>query len=255
MGLAPDDVMLSSPAMRRRAPQLVALAALITLAAPAGAGPAAVDATLDDVRAIATPCPEAAAHCVGLVVHVAAAVDGGLVQGPDWIAGQVATANRLFAPLGLGFTVIDVRGLDVAEGVIVTRAERSALGKRRVKPGAVHVFVVAKLGDIDDTGHEINGVHWRRGGKHWVIVSARAWDLTLGHELGHFVGLPHSDVAGSIMNTTPRKEPPAAERAFQPDELERMGRNLRRMLRDRSLRDRVPPPPRPPRARKPVRGR
>lgn len=252
--------MLSSRAMRRRVPALVTLAALTALAAlasPVGAGPAAGDATLDDVRASAAPCPEAAAHCVGLIVHVAAAESGGLVQGPDWIAGQIATANRLFTPLGLGFTIVEVRGLAATEAVVTTRAERSALGKRRVKPGAVHVFVVAKLGDIDDTGREINGVHWRASGKHWVIVSARAWDLTLGHELGHFIGLPHSDVAESIMNTTPRRDPPPEARAFQADELERMGRNLRRMLRDRALRDRVPPPPPPPRAPRPrkVRGR
>jgi|JI10StandDraft_1071094.scaffolds.fasta_scaffold17903_9 hypothetical protein len=243
--------------MRRSGPvRLIGLALVLALAGsrPAGAGPDAAASTLADIEAIAAPCPAEAVHCVGLFVHVAPALDGGLAQGPDWVAGQVATANRLFAPLGLGFTITAVRGLADDDLVITTRDDRNRLG-RRVTGGVVHVFVVGRLGNIDEAGGEINGVHWRRGGRHWVIVAAKAWDLTLGHELGHFFGLPHSEVAASIMNTTWRSEPPRDQRVFQPDELERMRAGLRRMLRGRALRDHAvpagtaPPPPPPRRAR------
>lgn len=197
-------------------------------------------ATLDDVRAIAAPCPDAVTHCFGLVVHVAPGADGGLVQTPGWVARQVATANRLFAPLAVGFTITDVRALSADEADIETRADRDRLGRKRFTRGVVHVFVVARLANVDEAG-DINGVHWRKGARRWVIVASKAWDLTLGHELGHFLGLPHSEVAASIMNTTARREPPPAERAFQADELERMRGNVRRLVRDRGLRDHARP--------------
>jgi hypothetical protein len=175
------------------------------------------------------------------VVHVAPGLAGGLAQGPDWLAAQVATANRLFRPLGVGFTVSAVDGLDADDAVIMTRVDRNRLGRLVRSRGVVHVFVVARLGDIDESGNEINGVHWRRGGKRWIFVAAKAWDLTLGHELGHFFDLPHSEEADSIMNTARRRDPPPALRAFLADELDRMRRRLTRMLRDRTLRDRAVP--------------
>jgi hypothetical protein len=197
---------------------------------------------LEAVRLASPPCPAEAAHCFGLVVHVAPAMDGGLVQTPAWIAAQVATANRLFAPLSVGFTIDEVRGLADRDVAIMSRAERNRLGSRLRARGRIDVFVVARLGDVDDSRHDINGVHWRRGGRRWIIHSGRAWELTLGHELGHYFGLPHSDVAASLMNTTHRVAPPIGERIFQPDELARMRGFLRRTLRTRTLRDRVAPP-------------
>ena len=214
----------------------VAFAASGATARSAHAGPSPAEATLADLEAVATPCPVAVAHCLGMIVHVAPGTAGGLAQGPDWLAAQVATANRLFAPLDVGFTIAGVRGLAARDSLIITRAERNRLGRGRITGGVIHVFVVERLGNVDDSGKEINGVHWRRGGKRWIILAAKAWDLTLGHEVGHFFDLPHSEVAASIMNTTWRLAPPPAERVFQPDELDRMRARLRRMLRARFLR-------------------
>ncbi len=245
--------------MRRgRAPGLLALTALAALARAAGtahAGPSPAEATLADLEAVATPCPAAVALCLGMIVHIAPGTAGGLAQGPDWLAAQVATANRLFAPLDVGFTIAGVRGLAARDSQIITRAERNRLGRGRITGGVIHVFVVERLGNVDDSGKEINGVHWRRGGKRWIILAAKAWDLTLGHEIGHFFDLPHSEVAASIMNTTWRLAPMPLERVFQPDELDRMRARLRRMLRARFLRAHAvpvgtePTPPRPRRRR------
>ena len=240
--------------MRRDGPgrKLATLAIIATVAIAAlgptrtlRAGPSPGQSTLADVRDGAAPCPTEAAHCIGLILHVAPGADGGLVQGPDWLAAQLARANALFAPLGVGFNIAEVLALDRSEAIILSRDQRNRIGRRRFTRGAVHVFIVERLGNIDATDADINGVHWRTRRGRWVMVSSKAWDLTLGHELGHFFGLPHSEVEASIMNTTSRKFPPAS-RAFQPDELIKMRAGLKRMLRDRSLRDRV---------RAPVRGR
>ncbi len=222
---------------------MVVIAAVVgtTRIAPAQPAPgtAASTATLDDVRAVAAPCPVEVDHCFGLVVHVASA-EVGLVQEPTWIADQVATANRLFAPAGIGFTIADVRALAADHATIETRADRHRLGRKRVTRGTIHVFVVGRLANVDEPG-DINGVHWRSGKQRWIILAAKAWELTLGHELGHFFGRPHSDVAASIMNTTPRTEPPRAERGFQPDELATIATRRQQMVRDRTLRPRARP--------------
>jgi hypothetical protein len=67
--------------------------------------------------------------------------------------------------------------------------------------------VVDRAADKDKEGDWIGGVHWRYGGKaralrgrRYVILSRQhARDDTLAHELGHFFGLPHSDVDGNLM--------------------------------------------------------
>lgn len=224
---------------------MVALALALALApltaAGADDGAPAATATLADVRALDTACPPAVTRCFGLVLHVAPGMDGGLVQSPRWIAGQLASANRLFAPLAVGFTLVEVRALGAREVVVWTRADRNRLQRLLRGRGHIDVFVVGRLGDVDRPGEEINGVHWRRNGRRWIILAAKAWDLTLGHELGHYFGLPHSAVAASIMNTTRRAHPPHGERLFQPDELARMRRTIERAVRRRTLRDHARP--------------
>lgn len=231
------------PGRTRATLAIIATLALAAFAAAptVSAGPSPAQSTLADLRDSAAPCPAEAAHCFGLILHVAPGADGGLVQGPDWLAAQLARANQLFAPLGVGFTIAEVRALDRTEAIILTRDQRNHIGRRRFTRGEIHVFLVERLGNIDDTDTDINGVHWRTRRGRWVMLSSTAWDLTLGHELGHFFGLPHSEVEASVMNTSARTFAPAS-RGFQPDELTRMRAGLKRMLRDRSLRDRVRPP-------------
>ena len=67
-----------------------------------------------------------------------------------------------------------------------------------------------------------------------MILSRIAPPRVLAHELGHYFGLPHSDVPGSLMNTGPRA---AAERTFQPDELRRIERRARALFADGTVTD------------------
>lgn len=195
---------------------------------------------LDAVEAAVPACDSARAHCFGIVLHVAPDAERGLVAAPDWLAHQLAVANQHFAALDVAFELDRVERLEPHEASIADRDARDALGRERFSRGVVHVFIVARLDNVDDEG-EIYGVHWRdreQRSRRWIIVSAIAWEMTLAHELGHFFGLKHSSYAVSIMNKTPREEPPYAQRTFHDDELETMRKRRDRMLRREHLLER-----------------
>ena len=192
-------------------------------------------------RAEAPHCPPQAQHCFGVFAHVTV-VEGDPVAPPAWVAAQLSEANRLFAPLGVGFELDDVKSNDARWADVSTRLQRDQLGRRPRKAGVVHVFVVGRLEDVDVAGEEIRGVHWRDRAdtnERWIILSAIGSHRVLAHELGHFFGLPHSSHRASIMNKKPREVPPPEKRGFPPAELDRMRGHLRRMLGDKTLRDRV----------------
>ncbi len=175
--------------------------------------------------------------CFDVVLHVVVK-NGQPVQTPQWFAHQLAETNRHFAKLRVGFQVSAVRPLPAEFETVVTRADRDKLGARRYTRKVLHVFLVGHLHNVDEPG-EIRGVHWRnrrRPRHHWVVLASIAPHWVLAHEIGHFFGLPHSRYPISIMNKSPRDEPPEAERTFAAPEYRRMKRRLRKYLRSRELR-------------------
>jgi hypothetical protein len=194
---------------------LAAVALSVTARARvAGAAP------LDDFAAATTACDPARARCFEIRLHVALDGDKSVVTA-EWFAKQLAAANTHFAAADIAFELAGVDPLPASAAHVVTRADRDALGRGRTAD-VIHVYLVGTLDDVDVPGEARNGVAWRRRGdpSKYVILASRARPFTLAHELGHVFGLPHSKYAISIMNKTPRDQPPAEERTFAPEELE-----------------------------------
>jgi hypothetical protein len=178
-------------------------------------------------------CPSSM-QCVELALHMGQE-EGQSVADAEWLTAQLERANALFAPANVAFFVGSFEWLEEHEARVSGREERDLLGRSDFSKGPIHVYVVARLDNVDEEG-EIYGVHWRdreARGRRWVIVSAIAWPTTLGHELGHFFGLPHSTAEQSVMNKS--SEVAWSERKFVDDELETIEKQLSRMLKKKQL--------------------
>ncbi|HLT34722.1 MAG TPA: matrixin family metalloprotease [Enhygromyxa sp.] len=200
---------------------LTALPVLLgLLQCPALADPAVEPALACFVDQTPT-CPEGRAHCVGIHLHVVVGLDGP-VQTPAWTAEQLEHAHWLFEPADVGFQIVAVDSIGPELAHIATREQRDAIGRSRFSRGVVHVFLVARLDDVDVPGEQIRGVHWRQRSntdKRWIILSKIGSKVVMGHELGHFFGLPHSRYSKSVMNKQPRDDPPWDQRVFVAEEL------------------------------------
>jgi hypothetical protein len=192
-----------------------------------------------DAFVVGSPaCPEEAKTCVRIALHVVEEA-GEDVQTPQWVAEQVQEANRLFAPIGVGFTVGSANVVDARFADVQTRLDRDLLGRKAHSLGVVHVFVVRRLADVDVEGEVIRGVHWRdraETSRRWIIISSIAMPVVLAHELGHFFGLPHTRHPRSIMNKSPHMDPPWHLRDFPKEEQVIMARRRDAMIEDGTLR-------------------
>ncbi len=182
-------------------------------------------------------CRTEAGRCFSIALHLTMP-GGSPVQTVDWVSGQIRQANRLFAPIDVSVQVDSVDALPAEIQEIDDRAARDALGRERFSRGVLHVFVTPRLADVDIAGEEIRGVHWRYRpdtARRWIILSKIASDLVLSHEMGHFFGLRHSTYKVSLMNKSPRDDPPWSERRFADPELTRMRKHRDQMVRSGML--------------------
>ena len=135
-------------------------------------------------------------------IHVAIALEGGKPVCTDaWVSQQLSDANELFEKTHVRFRVTKKREIAPGFAALHTRADRDALAHLS-NENVIDVFVVAALEDVDEPGRYRKGVAWtsRREAKRFLILSAIAPPTVLAHELGHFFGNGHSDVADNLMS-------------------------------------------------------
>ncbi len=162
----------------------------------------------------------------GLSVAVASR-DGAPVRDEAWIRDQIAQANALFAPAGVGFRWTLAKDLH-ARVELHSRADRDALADETEPRGVVDVFVVGALEDVDEPGRMRKGVCWTHtpDGKRYVVISAIAPPAVLAHELGHFFGNAHTTVVDNLMSY----ERAGGPVSFDDSQLDRIRAFSRRFL-------------------------
>ena len=135
-------------------------------------------------------------------VSIAMSEEGGKpVRDDAWMTEQIAAAKRLFAPFGVHFRRTSGKSIAPERAHVETRADRDAFAGE-LEPGAINVFVVASLRDVDEAERMRMGVCWRRAkdGTPYIILSSIARPTVLAHELGHFFGNPHSKTPDNVMS-------------------------------------------------------
>ena len=168
-----------------------------------------------------------------LVVHTVH-VDGEPIAAPDFIARRVARANEIFAAYGVGFEIANTLPLPAAHAKLKDRPDRDALARYAAR-GAIDIFLVEELADVDEVGRMRRGVHWHartRPGSHFVILSLLGGESVLAHELGHYLGNPeHSETPGNLMSYQHTELLPFLD----PKQQSKLQRALRHYLKSREL--------------------
>lgn len=156
-------------------------------------------------------------------------IDGAPLVDDPWLRARVTRADALFAPYGLRFRLAATDPRDTTPDAL-TRADRDALA-RHTRPHVVNLIIVRRLMDIHEPARIRRGVHWRAGGKHYVILAAYAAEGILAHELAHFFGNPqHRHRPGNLVGYLPGPWP-----TLDPDQQQRLKRALRRMIKSGEL--------------------
>lgn len=162
-----------------------------------------------------------------LQVRVARCADAAWIDGPPanervaaFVDRQVEAAQALYAPLGITLRA-RVDEFTPVRCQLETRADRDALADAvpAAANGVVTVLVLPRVRDLDVPSYNLQGVHWRAGGRRWVFITGRAKPPVLAHELAHFFGLPHDPAGGNLMTpgpSSPAWKSPHPPAPFQP---------------------------------------
>ncbi len=156
-----------------------------------------------------------------------------------WIRARIDEANRLWAPAAVRFRWTIEDELPAAQREAHTREDRDAYGAR-VVAGHVRIVLVTELEDVDEPGRRRMGVCWtnRKDGRRYIVLATTSFPGVLAHELGHYLGNPHSTADDNLMSYSH----PGAREVFVDDaQVARARRTVARLLGAGTLVDVGPP--------------